>query len=260
MYTQPALLLSVLALAGEVLSTTLGGETAREHHARQSRMHRRRGLPGNDSDNNPCKREPDPSTRDRKGGSFKFKFTDASTGNVTVIPATSYLRQGQGEGAVSDSRQPLDKAAPSDSLSDERLSLQAESSSDDGSSSSSSPDNSWSSTATTSSAAPAATSPTASGGGGMSVVTSWSGDDVSPAEFKHPFQPHSLGSPPTSHMKILQFQSWDFFTYSDPTHGDVNYVSKSDAQSQNLVGNQDGMFKMSVSTGDLVNGKRVSHS
>lgn len=59
-------------------------------------------------------------------------------------------------------------------------------------------------------------------------------------------------------IPALQFESWDYFTYSDPTHGDVNYISLSDAQSQNLVGVQDGMFKMSVSTADLVNGKRVS--
>lgn len=176
MYPQPAILLGVLALAGEVLSVSLaGGENARQHHARQSRMHRRRGLPGNDSDNNPCKREQDSSS---SKGTTSFRITDASTGNVTVIPATSYIRQGQGENAYSESRKPLNNGeSSSDVLSDERTSLASEASAEDESSS-------WeasSSSSTSSSAAPATSSATSSGGsgGGMSVVTSWSGDDVS---------------------------------------------------------------------------------
>lgn len=184
MYTQPAILLGVLALAGEVLSSSLAGEgaAARQNHARQVRMHRRRGLTGtNDTDNNPCKRA---SSSNASSGSTSFRVKDASNSssrNVTAIPATSYIRQGNGEGAsfsVSDSRQPLNEGS-SDALSSERTSLQADTSADEGDSSSSSSSWSSSSASTTSSAAPSQSSTASTGGSGMSLATSWEGSAVS---------------------------------------------------------------------------------
>lgn len=178
MYTQPALLLSVLALAGEVLSVSLGGESARQSHARHARAHRRRGLPTNDSDSNPCKRETGSSS---SKGTTSFRIKDASTRNVTAIPATSYIRQGNGDNANSWTRQPLSESgeSSSDVISDERTSLQAEESSAESDSSSSVA----SSSSTTSSAAAAQSSTASTGGSGMSQVTSWSGNDVSSAHW-----------------------------------------------------------------------------
>lgn len=57
---------------------------------------------------------------------------------------------------------------------------------------------------------------------------------------------------------MRQFLGWDYFTYADPTHGNVNYISLAAAQAENLVSTVNGQFKMSVSTGSLVNGNRVS--
>lgn len=177
MYAQPAILLSVLALAGEVLSVSLSEEGARQNHARQARMHRRRGLPANDSEANPCKREASSSSSSK--GTTSFRIKDASTKNVTVIPATSYIRQGNGENGNSWTRQPLSESgdSSSDALSDERTSLQEESSAESDSSSGVA---SSSSSSTSSSAAPAQSSAASTGGsGGMTQVTSWSGSDVS---------------------------------------------------------------------------------
>ncbi|KAL7006985.1 hypothetical protein EMMF5_003569 [Cystobasidiomycetes sp. EMM_F5] len=65
----------------------------------------------------------------------------------------------------------------------------------------------------------------------MKAVQSWSGND---------------------------FLSWTFFHYADPTHGNVNYVSKDVAQSSNLVGLNNGQFQMSIAGGAPVNGSRNS--
>ena len=57
-----------------------------------------------------------------------------------------------------------------------------------------------------------------------------------------------------------QFLKWDYFHWDDPTHGSVDYVNLADAQAANLVNTVDGKFKMSVDTGSLVGGLRVSSS
>lgn len=185
MHTQPALLLGVLALAGEVLSVTFGAEGVHQQHGRQGRMNRRRGPGGTDSDGNPCKRGSDSSSSSSSSNSWKASSDIAklSTGNVTVISATNDNEE------RSTTRQPLGSF---DDLSSGRVSLEASTDQSDASSSSSSSSSAdswdssssdtWSSSSSWSSSDAAAAQPSGSGtsnGNGLSQVQSWSGNDVS---------------------------------------------------------------------------------
>lgn len=144
MFAKTSLLLAAITLAGEVASVTLSGteSVARERHAR---MHKRRGVALEGTSGVPCKRENNPASNAQ---AYNVKVVGA-TNNVTVVP--SYYQQGNSNGGT---RKPLSQSGNRDGLSS-------------------------SSSATWSSAAPSASLVAASGGSGMSVVTSWSGSDVS---------------------------------------------------------------------------------
>jgi len=224
--------LVALAATSEVVLASGSGSSSGSHEAnglKHARMLRRRGLNGAAS---PCKRNStgiagsNVKVNDASGNLSAYISGVDSSSDVTTRSKITVI-----DG--SDTRVALDMSSSTST----RQSLQVV----DSSSSSSSDD--WSSSA--SAAAPSTSaavsvnagygaSNSGSGstsGSGMSTVQSWSGND---------------------------FQSWDFFTHADPTHGNVDYVSLADAQADNLLGLVDGQFKISVSTGALVGNNRKS--
>lgn len=178
MLTKSTIIVAALALAGEFASASLVGSDgmAKEKHTRM--LKRRSPALNGTADNGPCKRGDGAGSSQ---GSWNNVKVIATTGNLTIVPS-SFAAEGQGQ-----TRRPLSESSSSTSDSssqwssseDTRQALQESSSSDQSSSS-------WSSEASSSSSswAPAPSASIHAGAGsapssGMSVVTSWSGSDVS---------------------------------------------------------------------------------
>lgn len=256
-------LLSTILLAAASEALAGNGNAVHDLHPnnglKHARMLRRRGLTGGNS-NNPCRRN----------------TTKTSGSNIKVVDATSNLtawisKDGQEQSSSSDVTT-RSKITVLDN-SDTRLALGVTTTSSreslnivDSSSSSS-----WSSPAPASSSSSVSVGEAAgsASGNGMNQIESWSGSDVSGSACINELGfccRHGVGEladvltsfPSHWHKNATQFESWDFFTHTDPTNGNVNYVSLAEAKSDNLLDVVDGQFKMSVSTGALVNGNRVS--
>ncbi|GAA5984337.1 hypothetical protein JCM11641_006187 [Rhodosporidiobolus odoratus] len=98
----------------------------------------------------------------------------------------------------------------------------------------------------------ASPSKSSSGGGGGSSASPTAGSD----------DPNNTGPYKllVSHQGDTFFDGWDFFTASDPTHGQVEYVSLDDAKSAGLVSTSDkaAMMKVDNTTKLDVGGTRKS--
>ena len=177
-----AVIISAIALAGEFASASLTGNDAiaKDKH---TRMLKRRQLNGT-VDNAPCRRG---DGSGNSAGSFNNVKVIASSGNLTIVPSSYAAESRQPLSGSSSSSQ--DSSSQWSSSQDTRQALSDSSSSEQSSSSSSSSSWSWSSdsSASASSSAPAPSASVHGGvgtspvSGGMSVVTSWSGSDVSVA-------------------------------------------------------------------------------